>query len=137
MGAGWGNRYHHYGHETKDSSCKTGFANKSPHKIAFCSDWWTVKGEEYSNCTNVDIPINDLAKPCRLLTQERMFQNKLNKKHPTLDDLVRNTDAPIKLEIKMAGGKMKTHYCGITKFQTGDTGKGKILENCWCATKLD
>ena len=60
-----------------------------------------MKGEEYSNCTNVDIPINDLAKPCRLLTQEWMFQNKLNKKHPTLDDLVRNTDAPFKLEIKV------------------------------------
>ena len=32
--AGWGNRYDHYGHNVKDSSCKTNFANKSPHKIA-------------------------------------------------------------------------------------------------------
>ena len=67
----------------------------------FCSDWWTVKGEEYTNCTNVPISIDDLAKPCRLLTQELEFQHKLNKKQPTVDKLVRNTDAPVQLRIKV------------------------------------
>jgi len=133
--AGWG---HRYSGEQKyaDASCRTNFANKSPHKIGFCSMYWTVKGEEYSNCTTKSIPVNDLAKPCRLLTQELAFQNKLNKTNPTVDKFVDKSDAPLQLRIKTRK-KVITRYCGKINFQTKDTKPGGILENGWCATKLD
>jgi len=95
-----------------------------------------VKGEEFHNCTTKSIPVNDLAKPCRLLTQELAFRSKINKSEYSVDQIVRRTDAPIELLIKTRKKVIK-RYCGMINFQTKEKEAGEILENGWCATKLD
>jgi len=134
--AGWGHRYS--GEQGNvDASCRTNFANMSPHKIAYCSEHWSVKGEYYENCTKENIPVDDLAKPCRYLTQELSFQHALDKTSPTVDEVVRSTHAPIHLRIKLKKKREVLRYCGLINFSTNDRNPGQILENGWCATKLD
>ena len=56
------------------------------------------------NCTTEDIPVEDLAKPCRLLTKELRFQHQLTKKDKKrildLDSIVKSRNVAIELQIK-------------------------------------
>merc|ERR1712142_1194906 len=141
--AGWGDRYSANMHEELDSNCRTNFHGQSPDKIAYCADAWVVNGEEHYNCTkDLIIPIDDLSKPCRVLTQELEFkkqmanlEGKVNKTIWTVDEIVTKLEAPIEVQIKIGKNKLKRFLCGSTKFQTKDTQQGGVIEHGWCATK--
>jgi len=141
--AGWGYRYSAGLHDLLDSSCRTNFHGQSPDKIAYCASAWTVNGKEHFNCTkDLKIPIDDLSKPCRVLTQELEFQKQLaieegtaKKTTWTVDEIVKKLDAPVEVQIKTGKRKLKRFLCGRTKFDTKDTQKGGVMEHGWCATK--
>jgi len=159
--AGWGYRYSHeyaYSYDTGQKRCRTNFEGQSQHKIGYCLDSWKVNGKEHTDCTKENIPVEDLAKPCRLLTQELEYQHQvgkiLNKQNmtPSVDEIVKKSKSPVQLIIKIGktrknatmGKKSKggmrrlKRYCGRTKFgQTeNEAGGGGVNENGWCATKV-
>jgi len=129
--AGWGLRLSN-DDDARYAPCRTNFAGQSPHKIAFCTTEWTVKGKKVSNCTKEDIPAKALTKACKWLKKELAFQHRLNSKNPTLDSFVKKFDSPVELHYK----DDKLYYCGRTKFDSDERNDG-LLKNGWCATKLD
>ena len=69
------------GEMKKRSQKKTHVAkhNNKRWKIKTVDGRTTVKGKDYTNCTKENIPIEDLAEPCRLLAKELKFMHQLTK----------------------------------------------------------
>jgi hypothetical protein len=107
------------------------------------------------NCTEEDIPIKDLTKPCYYFARELEFQKEFSEKSKknsiyqmkNITDLSRSTNSPIEVHFKSLVKKTKklrrgVVHCGMTRFgssmfhKKGKKDK-KEKSNGWCATKLD
>jgi len=145
--AGWGHRYNEDERNLNKSNCETDFSGKSPDKLSLCLPAWTVDGEEISNCTDRDIPTDDLTRPCALFIKELRFQKELHKalgtnvtktKYNQLDinDLVEKQKSPMEIVVKTKTKKKIVFHCGKTDF-TAERKDTKNKMNGWCATRLD
>ena len=106
-----------------------------------CTSEWEMKGKTYYNCTNKDLNIEDLTRPCRLFIRELEFNKELSKKkkekgeyaNMDINELSRSTSTPIEIVITTRRKKKRTmtFHCGKTQLSDEEQKRG------WCATKLD